>query len=291
MYKYMSEDFFKDNKIHISKIDYENGNDSTIHTHDFIEIVYVCKGQGVHRVNDVSYNVRKGDLLFVNYGQPHSFIVGKNGMTIYNILMLPELFSTELLNSENAFELLSLTAFEEFANSIDANCPFVSLEGEEMKTVESLLVLLHDEFSSFKQGRHTMLNSLTMALMLNIFRAMSPDISKHQRHFSNVAEDILSYIETHYHEKISLNDLAERCFYTPSYFSKLFKDTYSMTITDYVMNIRIEKSLMLLKNSDMTVDDICVSVGYSDRTKFYKHFKERMGMTPAEYRKYCYSVN
>lgn len=286
MYKYMSGEYFSDTeKVFIAKGNAKSGSDSEIHTHDFIEVVYIFGGTGIHAVNNISYEVKKGDLLFINYGQTHAFTAGKNGMTFYNILIRPELFSQDLLNSENAFELLSLTAFNEFSNSIDKECSFISLDSDSMKKIESILNLLEDEFKGSLRGRRTMLNSLIMAIMLIIFRAMSPDMALHQKSFGNVAEDILGYIESHCHEKLSLKDLADRCFYNPSYFSRLFKETYSMTITEYITKVRIEKSMELLKCSEMTIDNICISVGYSDKTKFYKDFKLLVGKTPAEYRK------
>ncbi len=286
MYKYMSDEYFSESeKVYIGKTPTVPFTGVDIHTHDFIEVVYIAKGGGIHIINGISYEVKKGDLLFINYGQTHEFTAGKNAMTIYNILIRPEFFSKDLVNSENAFELLSLSAFEELASFINKECPFVSLDGDNKERIEVLLEMLDEEYNGREQGRRTMINSLMMALMISIFRSMSPEISKPQKAFNSVASDILSYIETHFHEKISLTDLAERCFYTPSYFSRLFKETYSMTITEYIILKRIEKSKELLKNSDMTVEDICYTVGYTDKTKFYRHFKDITGKTPADYRK------
>ncbi len=280
MYKYMSGNFFTKDRVYVKKILSETDTAEDIHTHDFIEMVYILSGTGAHSINSVTYNVRKGDLLFINYGETHSFTVGKGGMTFYNILIRPEFFSENLLNSENAFELLSLTSFSELSPLVNRECPFVSLKGEDIKRFETLLVLLTEEFEGERSGRKTMLASLMTALMTYTFRAMSPDIA--QKH---VTDDILRYIEEHYHEKISLRDLAERSFYTPSYFSRLFKDTYSVTLTDFLIRTRIEKSCSLLSTTSLSVEEVCASVGYTDKTKFYRHFKEITRKTPAEYRR------
>lgn len=280
MYKYMSGNFFGEDRVYVKRNHSETDTAEEIHTHDFIEMVYILQGTGAHRINSVTYNVKKGDLLFINYKETHSFTVGKGGMTFYNILIRPEFFSRDLLNSENAFELLSLTAFSELSPLVNRECPFVSLKGEEIKRFEMLLSMLAEEYDENRSGRHTMLTSLMTALMTYTFRAMSPDIAK-----THVTDDILRYIEEHYHEKITLHDLAERSFYTPSYFSRLFKDTYSVTLTDFLIHTRIKKSCSLLKSTSFSVEEICASVGYTDKTKFYRHFKEITGKTPAEYRK------
>ena len=67
MYKYMSETYFNKGEG-VAMFLTKNATRSTnIHIHDFIEIVYICDGTGIHRINDVSYRVKKGDLLFINY--------------------------------------------------------------------------------------------------------------------------------------------------------------------------------------------------------------------------------
>ncbi len=206
-------------------------------------------------------------------------------MSFYNLMLRPELFGSSIVNSENAFELLSLTAFEDFANSVDKENPFVSLDDANMAKTDTLFAMLYDEYRSARLGRSTMINSIVVVLLLFIFRAMSRGLSKDHKLFGSVADDILGYIESHCHERLTLQDLAERCFYTPSYFSRLFKETYSMTLTEYITKARIDKSVELLKKRELSVDEICYQVGFTDKTRFYKHFREYMGATPAEYRK------
>ena len=99
-----------------------------------------------------------------------------------------------------------------------------------------------------------------------------------------ITSDIIEYIDNHCHEKITLNMLAERCFYNPSYFSRLFKDYFGMNLLDYINQKRIEKSCILLKSTNYNIDDICFHVGYSDKTQFYKQFKHFTGTTPSHYR-------
>ena len=285
MYKYMSETYFNKGEG-VAMFLTKNATRSTnIHIHDFIEIVYICDGTGTHRINDVSYRVKKGDLLFINYKQTHSITPDSTGMSFYNLMLRPELFGSSLVNSENAFELLSLTAFEDFANSVDKDSPFVSLDDADMAKTDALFTMLYEEYRSARLGRNTMINSIVMVLLLFIFRAMSHGISKDHKLFGSVTDDILSYIESHCHEKLTLQDLAERCFYTPSYFSRLFKETYSMTLTEYITKARIDKSIELLKKGEVSVDDVCYAVGFTDKTRFYRYFREHTGLTPAEYRK------
>ena len=108
------EDFIKDGlSLGIFK-----STDSTPygeHTHEFTEIIYVLDGEVEERINDTEYRMTRGDLLFINYGSTHSFSpIGS--VTFLNISFSPEVMGRRIISRENAFDLLSLTAFDEISN-------------------------------------------------------------------------------------------------------------------------------------------------------------------------------
>lgn len=66
----------------------DNSTPEAPHTHDFVELVYILGGEGTHTINNVEYRVSRGDMLFINYKQVHSFNTPSE-MTIVNILLTP----------------------------------------------------------------------------------------------------------------------------------------------------------------------------------------------------------
>ena len=115
----------------------ERGN--TTHRHNFVELIYIRDGSGVQEINGVPYNVKRGDFLFVNYEQTHG-IYPKDSMTYYEVMFDLEFISRELINKNNAFDILSLSAFEDFGADLDANAaPIVRFSGDEMYAVEHIL--------------------------------------------------------------------------------------------------------------------------------------------------------
>lgn len=283
MYCYFYKDVFRCNEnINIGK--QKASCSEKIHIHDFIEMVYILSGSGSHIINQVEYKVKKGDLLFINYGQTHSFQTDSE-MEFYNVLLKPEFFGEELINSDNAFKLLSLTAFEDFRLFLNVDRLLVSFAGSEIMTIEFLLKELFSEFNANRIGRNAMLKAYMMAFITAIFRKMSFGDDSSNLEFEEITPNILEYIEEHYNEKISLQALAKRCFYNSSYFSRLFKELYGMTLTDFIQQKRIEKSCEMLRNTKYSVNEICFMVGYNDKTHFYKYFKEFCATTPALYRK------
>ena len=82
-----------------------------------------------------------------------------------------------------------------------------------------------------------------------------------------------------------INALAERCFYTPSYFSRIFKEHCGISLSEYIKEKRIQEAARLLADSNLSNDEIMYKVGYSDKKQFYKNFRDIYHETPAEFRK------
>ena len=97
-------------------------------------------------------------------------------------------------------------------------------------------------------------------------------------------ESAVNYINTHYAEKITLEDLAELCELSVSYFCKLFKSEIGESFADYLTWVRIEKSIELLRDPKMKIYEISEEVGYSDVQYFNKVFRDTTGVSPSFYR-------
>jgi two-component system response regulator YesN len=109
----------------------------------------------------------------------------------------------------------------------------------------------------------------------------------HRLELSGTAvETIKRWISANYNQHADLNTLAGMVFLTPSYLSKLFKQETGLTLTDYVIEIRIRKAKQLLKNApDLKIHEIGTEVGYPDPAYFNKLFKKVVGVTPNEYKR------
>lgn len=93
------------------------------------------------------------------------------------------------------------------------------------------------------------------------------------------------YIDEHYMEDITLEDLGAYLGFNPSYFSTLFKKETGTSFVEYLVKVRMEKTKELLKETDLRIQDICVMVGYSDVRHFRKLFTQTTGLSPKEYRR------
>ena len=257
--------------------------DQEVHTHDFLEIVYILQGAGVQNVGGREYRVQRGDLLFINYGQTHAFRP-EGALTYYNILLKPEFLGEELMDAENAFSLLSLTAFEDFRLSREGMGSFCAFRDRELPEVEAALQGMYREFCRKEAGYRTVLRGYLTVVLAKLFRKMALPESGGEKRQKAIAPELLAYIEEHCCEKLGLSDLARRCFYNPSYFSRVFREYSGRSLTEFIGEKRMERAKELLLTTDLPVEEIAVRTGYGDRGQFFRQFKSVVGTTPKVFR-------
>lgn len=115
------------------------------------------------------------------------------------------------------------------------------------------------------------------ALMNSIFKF---DSIRH----ANVIHQSVHYVNTHYAEHISLEDLARRVYLSPSYFGKVFKEETGETFISFLNRVRIERSKELLQRKHVRLADIAQMVGFEEQSYFCRVFKKLVGVTPTHYR-------
>ena len=95
---------------------------------------------------------------------------------------------------------------------------------------------------------------------------------------------MIDFIEVHYKEDISIQDLASYCSMNANYASQLFKQRMGFSFVQYLKTLRIAHAQWLLSKTDETIFSIANEVGYSNYFYFAKVFKKETGLTPTEYR-------
>ncbi len=94
----------------------------------------------------------------------------------------------------------------------------------------------------------------------------------------------LDYIKDNYRKDITLEEVSKEVNISPIYFCKLFKNEMGENFIDYVTNLRINTAKEIMKNSLLSVKEICYEIGYGDPNYFSRIFKKAVGVTPTEYR-------
>ena len=96
---------------------------------------------------------------------------------------------------------------------------------------------------------------------------------------------VMSYIEEHYAEDISLDMLADRLHITPGYLSTYFKEKNGINFVDYMITFRMNKAKEILSRTDLKIQEVAQLVGYSNVSTFIRVFKKQTGTTPGDFKK------
>jgi len=252
------------------------------HKHNFIEIIFIKSGKGIHCINGINYSINRGSLLIANNESIHS-ITPDGDMEYYNIFVKPEYFSNEINDNSSLLDTVFIALYEEFTINEFTDRSFIEFKKEEIQILENYISAMHREYIEKNPGYEKITESLLNIILTHIMRKMMIPLETESEK-NQFSKDILGYIEKNYNKKITAKELAEKCFYNPSYFSRIFKEFTGKTMLEYIQELRIKNSCVLLESSNKTIDEISAEVGYNNSTRFYEIFKRTMGMTPQKYR-------
>lgn len=258
----------------------KNGAPIEKHTHDFIEFTYMYRGKCVHNIDGVDYPAAKGDLVFINYNSTHT-ITSDSSFEYADILIKPEFVDESLKGNENAFSLLALNDFTGFEQAVKKNKTIVSFSSDEQKQIEELIAWSEKETKNLNTGGNLILRSCMNIFLINVFRKMALPMNNS---FS-INGELLEFIKNNCSFHLQMDQIAAKCNYNSSYFSRLFKKYTGYTFTEYLNNARLDRACELLSQTNMPIDDVIDASGISDRSKFFKDFAHKFGVTPKKFRK------
>lgn len=250
------------------------------HVHRFIEFVYTFNGKGVHTVDGREYPVQSGDMIIINHNCKHAVTPVKN-LQYADIMLKPEYVDGTLRGTNDIFLLLTLEEFSELSNGVDHEKLLIHFDDEERKKIEFIINLTREEQRSGLTGGEGMLHLSLSMLLIMVFRKMS----ENQGSKFAVNDKLLSFMERNCGSNISLAEIAAKCGYTPEHFSRIFKKYTGKTPSAYLNVCRINRAKSLLGKTDKSVDFIMYECGFSNRTAFFKKFREQVGCTPLQFRK------
>lgn len=283
MRELMFDDYMKDSKtLHIVKdsVPAVLSDGYKLHSHSFIEIVYTLSGEMVHSINGTQCKTSRGDILFMNCGCRHMFMQSGE-YTYVNILFSPTVISENIVTSENALTVQAFTAFHKLCR--DKEFGKISFFGEERREMESIVRSMLTEYENKGTSWETLIGNYFSTLLIKMLRKTECGTTSDE--MGGVWQELTEYIETNLDSELSLSSLAKMCFYNPSYFSRIFKEKFGVSLMEYITQKRLERAIYLLENTETTIDSIAHQTGFSGRSGLYHSFIRHLGVTPNHYRK------
>lgn len=257
------------------------GKNVPIHWHSDLEINLIREGEAVFQVYQKSYRVRTGEGFLLNRNVPHSCSSPGNEHVRYStILVRPDFlygdfgsdverkcFQPFLQNS--AIPCIYLTGFDENGKEILQKLNQVEEAFDRKRFCYELKIkgLLCEAFAMILYGHRQELTKFVPANLQELERL----------------EKMLNYLNMHFTEVISLQDLADQVHLSREVCCRLFKKMTGKTITGYLEEYRVNKSFSLVQSGQYSMTQITEMVGFSNPSRFASAFRKRFGCNPGEY--------
>ena len=272
------ESSFEQNKpprlISASKIDSSYSiHPRVLHKHnDFLELLYVRSGTGIYIVDEQRYNISEGDIIICNAGVLHD----------------------EDPSQAQDLNTYSLALADIAVKGLPPNCLIapeyspVFPAGERAQTFGELMGMIHSLLATDPKGATETCNYLAAALisklLLVIRQYCETDGNTVRSRTDIIAGQVKHYIDTHFDEQFTLQDISDAIRVSPYHLAHMFKETTGYSPMQYTVRRRLGEAQSLLITTSLSVTEIAVSVGFGNPCHFNTMFSKYIGMSPSRYR-------
>jgi len=252
------------------------------HVHNYIEMIYMCRGTTTHIVNNQEIILNEGDLLFLSQQAEQEILpAGVNDIAI-NFIILPEFFDKvfKLLEGEKnpLSEFLMSCVFK---SKSDYNYLYFSVA--DVLPIQNLIENMVWSITNNLYNKHA-INQKTMGLLvLQIMNNIDKIESSNSDFKGGIALNVLNYINENFKDA-TLTKLATLLNYNMHWLSKEIKNQTGKNFTTLLQEKRMLQASYLLKQTQVPIADIIESIGYENSSFFFRKFKETYGMSPKKYR-------
>ena len=253
-----------------------------LHSHEFSEIVFIIGGQGRHITGEDSYELSVGDTFVIGGDRPHDYL-NMNNLRLINVLFdgseLPMSFSD--LNSLPGYHALFM--LEPAWRKRHMFNSRLQLSPVELVEAMRLVDRLEAELSDRKSGFGVMATTTLLQLFTFLSRCYSHSKDPHSKSLLKIAEAI-SHIERNYADPLTIDELTEISGMSRRNFIRTFESAMNCAPIKYLIGLRIRHACRLLQQTDRSITDIAMSVGFNDSNYFSRQFRAHIGSNPRDYR-------
>ncbi|WP_320123006.1 AraC family transcriptional regulator [uncultured Sphaerochaeta sp.] len=258
-----------------------NGKQELFHRHDFFYFNFTYKGQydSISYKYDNHITIHTGELYA---GQPfagHALSVHNNQETIIiGVLIQRDVFFRSFLPMLSANSKLFHFFLDPSTKSFSDE--FIHFKVEDDTNLRILLEMMIKEYAEKHEDTQNILKPLVLSFLMQVIRQYEK--SNQTQVPERLSDQIVKYIGEHF-EAVTLKDISKKFSYHPNYISNLLSKDIGKSFSQILLEQRMERAIILLKGSTLSIEDISFMIGYGTSSNFYKAFKTFYNQTPRKY--------
>ncbi len=255
-----------------------NSNDHGMHSHDFVEVVYITSGSITHTCNGETETLVVGDMCVLMPGASHTFI--RSGECTHRDIILEKTFFY------GTCEWIREGLIKRF-ESLDPTRKY-KITHEMMSEIETMLA----EYNRYILEDEERSSCLALSVTTRIIKIiLDQNASSSKQALPVWFWQIVDRFQSIEHIRGGLPMILAGIPYDEIYINRVFKKYYGQSISSYLTDLRLGYAEIALSTTSDTVEHIIRQYGFSSPSFFFKKFKEKYGITPHQYRKYKCHAN
>ncbi|PDZ71858.1 GH39 family glycosyl hydrolase [Bacillus pseudomycoides] len=243
------------------------------HWHNSVEIIFVLRGTVEVRLSHEKRTLSEGDVLLINQCHVHE-VIGLDRNIIATFL-IPFSYLKEKIARADEISFDCYSGDKERRHALDLV----------RRLLAEMVQLMYQKGDAYEIDMQIRMLEV-LSILLKQFKVSASAGIMNEKYMERMLR-IITYIEDHYKEPITLQAIAEREFLSIPYLSKFFSDNIGLNFQSYLTSIRLKYTVEeLLHNGEIPIADIALKHGFPNAKSFYTAFKARYNVTPSEYRKH-----
>lgn len=251
------------------------------HSHDFYELYFFLDGNVTYYIEDTICRLMYGDVLVIPPGKMHRPVVENINISYERYVLWNNVRFLHTLSEPPGRLLAQFTSLEKQGRYL------LHFPEEEFKRLLQLLESLRQEGEHPNAvGQADATRALMILLVTGLIRRSHVAEQRLKNTQEEMIQQIISYINAHLAESITLEALSDRFFLSKYHLIREFKQYTNTTVYDYILSKRIVTAKELIRQGE-SMKDACFHCGFSDYSSFYRTFQKKVGLSPKAFKAIC----
>lgn len=253
------------------------------HTHNYVEVIYMCSGKTTHIVDGDTVVLRQGELLFLSQKAVQEIFPAEEEDVAVNFIILPEFFD-QALHMIGAEDNMVRKFIVGCLKDAQSDIGYLHFRVSDVLPIQNLVENLIWTIMNNQPNKRS-INQVTMGLLfLQLMNYTDKVEVGKDHHEQELLLGVYRYVEEHYKDG-GLSDLAGEMGSDISSLSRRIRKLTGHTYTDLVQLKRLSQARFLLETTNLPVASVGMTVGYDNLSYFHRIFRENTGMSPKQWRK------